>query len=106
VGSGTAGARTRRLTDADVARQAGRLEHRSDATTADGLARGLADERRLARTRLEQPKHQADGSGLAGAVGSEQRDGLAGLDGQVDTVECDDVAEATRHAVEADGRPG
>ncbi|UUZ61951.1 hypothetical protein LP418_12585 [Nocardioides sp. B-3] len=40
--------------------------------------------------RRRQPEHHVDGGGLAGAVGAEEGDDLAGLDGQVDPLDRDD----------------
>ena len=56
---------------------------------------------RLAAARREQRAEHPDGRGLAGAVGSEEAVDLAGADLEVETVDCDDVAE---RAAQATGR--
>ena len=51
---------------------------------------------------LQDRRENAHRRGLAGSVGSEQAEHGAGRDRQVDTVECDDVAEALDEALGVD----
>ena len=95
------------LADPRAGRQPRGLEHRPDAARPDRVVRGHAQRGGPSARRLEQPEHDADRGGLAGAVGPEQGDGLAGLDGDADVVEGAGVAEAPADAVEVDrGRAG
>ena len=106
VGAGRAGARTRRARRRGRS-SAGRLP---GASSRPGRWRrppgGMPSVRDRAVRRLEQAEHQADRRRLAGAVRPEQRDRLAGPDGQVEAVEREDVAEAAGDAVEMDRARG
>ena len=73
---------------------------------ADGRARVEAERPDAARGWVEEPEHQPDGGALAGPVAAEQRDGLAGLDGEPAVVQREGAAEAAGCAVELDGVDG
>ncbi|MNT73774.1 hypothetical protein D3C72_2125200 [compost metagenome] len=52
--------------------------------------------------RLEQAEHHAHQGGLAGAVGADQGDDLAGLEGELHVLQHRIAGEADANAVEAD----
>jgi hypothetical protein len=64
-------------------RAAADLEYRADRTGRDGLRRRHAEQRDTAAVGDKQAEEHVDGRGLTGAVGAEQRDRLAGCDGDV-----------------------
>ncbi len=91
-----------KLADPDVGRQSGALEHGPDAAAGDRRVRTEAEHGDGSGRRLDEAKHQADRSRLAGAVRTEQGDRLAGPDREVDVVESGDVAEPAGDLSEAD----
>ena len=75
-----AGAGRRRadqLGDRDLVHQAAALQHRADPPADDRLARGGAEDADRAAVGLLETEQQVEGGGLAGAVGAQERDGLA-----------------------------
>ncbi len=91
------------LADARLAGQAAVLEHRADAAGADGVGRGTAQHLDGAGVRAQQPEDGADGGGLPGAVGAEQRDGLTAADVQVEAVDGEDVSVADGQVGDVEG---
>ena len=87
------------LADARLGRQPAVLQHRADAARPDGVARTPAEHADRPGRGVEQPEDGVDDGGLAGPVGAEQGDGLAGRDDQVEVGHGDGVAVA-------DGEPG
>ena len=69
------------------------LAARSSPRMLDGAAGGR-----------EQAGEHLDGGGFAGAVGAEEAEELAGLDGEVDVVDGGEVAETAGEARGGDGR--
>ena len=82
------------------------LEHQSDAGPERPPARGRvqAEDARATAVGAAEPLDDLDGRGLARAVGPEQRDDLAGLDGQGHTVDDGPVAVPLDQAIDLDGR--
>lgn len=71
----------------DTARRGRALRYVPDAPpVAEAAARG-AEQLDLAVAHRYLPDHRADGGGLAGAVGAEQRDDLTAVDGEVDAAQ-------------------
>ena len=70
--------------DGQVVEQAAGLEHGAHATGAHGGLRGPAQNGESARGRGREPQHHVEERGLAGAVGTQERDDLAALDLEVD----------------------
>src|SRR5262249_48235138 len=54
----------------------------------------------LTAVQLQQPQHRSHGGGLAGAVGTEEPDQLAGAHAEGEVVQGDDVAEGLAQTVE------
>lgn len=67
------------LLDRDVLHQATALQHGADPAPGDRLLRGRAEEPDRAGVRGAQAEEQIEGGGLSGAVGAEERHGLAGV---------------------------
>ena len=82
-----------------VLEQSAGLEHGRDEAAGDGLVRVEAEYGHGAGVGAAQAQHHVDGAGLAGSVGTEQRDDLAGVDGQVQAVDRPDLAERAVHIV-------
>jgi hypothetical protein len=78
--------------------EGGRLHQRADSGERFGGAGRLAEQGRAARSGPHQPQQHAQRRRLAGAVGPEEADHLAPLDGQVQPVDGDVVAVALREA--------
>ena len=91
------------LLDPDVGRQPGILEHRADPAGCDCRSGRQAKHGHFAGGRLEQAEHEADRRGLAGPVGSEQSDRLAGPDGEIYVVDGGDGTEPAGDSGKAHG---
>jgi hypothetical protein len=77
-----------------ASRTAAKSSGRNVAEAGPGAARGrLAEQPQLAGGRGQQPEQQPDQGGLAGAVGADQADDLAGGDVEVDAVDRQQLAE-------------
>jgi hypothetical protein len=99
--------RTQVLAHAEVLVQAEALGHVADARPwALGL-RGCRSRRTVAARRagVEDAAQHADGGGLAGAVGAEDAEDLAALDGEAHVAHRHELAEA-RDRCSAQSRPG
>jgi hypothetical protein len=71
------------LAHGQVADQRARLQHRADRPPSDGLAGPSTEHRHRALVGLEQAEEHVDRGRLAGAVGTEQGDGLTRRDAHV-----------------------
>ena len=85
------------LADLELVGELGFLELNAEALaqrpSGGAIAPRRAEDLDLARIRDRQPLEDFDGSGLAGAVGSEQSKALACLDDEIETRNGDDVPE-------------
>ena len=75
------------LARGDVVGQAAVLQHGTDEPVGDRALRGAAEHGHRARVCARQPQQHVDHSGLARAVGPEQRYDLTGGDREVDAVD-------------------
>ena len=94
------------LADREVLEQAAGLHHRGDEAAGDRLARLEAEHLDRAGRGLREPEDHVDGRGLAGAVGAEEGDDLALLEGQVDAADGVDGAEVLGDPGDLDGGHG
>ncbi len=85
------------LADLEFVGELGFLELNAEALaqrpSGGAVAPWRAEDLDLTRIRERQPLEDFDGSGLAGAVGSEQSKALACLDDEIETRNGDDVPE-------------
>ena len=84
--------------------QATVLEHGADPAVGAGPRCRPAEDPNETVVRRNEAEQHIERGGLAGAVGPEQRDELAGCDGQVDPVDGWDSSEGLADADELDGR--
>ncbi|GAA4622320.1 hypothetical protein GCM10023113_02820 [Cellulomonas oligotrophica] len=92
------------LADLEGLGQPGVLRRGAEAGARRGVAGVAAEEPDDAAVGAAQPRQQGEQGGLAGAVGAEQPDDLAGVDAQADVVERDDVPEPPGGVLDEDGR--
>lgn len=90
------------LLDRDVLHQAAALQHRADPAPGDRLLRGRTEEPDRAGVRGAQAEEQIEGGGLSGAVGAEERHGLAGVQVEGEPVDGAHVPVYLADLVEAD----
>jgi hypothetical protein len=60
----------------------------------------------LAVVRFDQRRHDSDECRLAGTIGSEPSDHLAGTQLQIHVAQCRDIPVGVRHASHLEDRPG
>src|SRR3990172_3597972 len=80
----------------------GPLGNIADSAPLAERGRRPAEEPHRPFLRLEQPQHHAQERGLARAVGADNAEKVAGLDGEVDAVEHADLSVGDAHALELD----
>jgi hypothetical protein len=72
------------LADLGAGRESGDLQHRSDASSSNGFARGAPGHAHLPLMRALQADETVDRGRLPCAVRAEERDDGAALDGEID----------------------
>ena len=87
------------LADAERLGHTRRLEHDPDPLPCREVTRIATEESRRAACRAPQPGEHADRSRLAGAVGAEHGEQLAGADGEVDVLHGLDGRDASAEAL-------